>query len=62
MQYAQLLYKDVPERCLPWEQRCPLLLAELLHWAPDILCLQVSQDGLLPPAISLGARGAGGSR
>ena len=45
MQYAQLLYKDVPERCLPWEQRCPLLLAELLHWAPDILCLQVSQDG-----------------
>lgn len=40
-QYAHWLYKDVPGSCIPWEHRRPLLLAELLHWAPDIMCLQV---------------------
>jgi mRNA deadenylase 3'-5' endonuclease subunit Ccr4 len=41
-QYAQWLYRDVPYEALPWKHRMPLLLQEILHWSPDILCLQVS--------------------
>lgn len=40
MQFGAWLYKDVPAHCLPWEFRCPLLIAEIKHWDPDVVCLQ----------------------
>ena len=41
LQYAQWLYKDVPQQCLSWEYRLPLLVQELLYWNADVICLQV---------------------
>ncbi|GAX82263.1 hypothetical protein CEUSTIGMA_g9691.t1 [Chlamydomonas eustigma] len=38
--YAQWLYKDVPSETLTWKYRMPLLVQEILHWAPDVICLQ----------------------
>ena len=40
MQFGAWLYKDVPAQCLPWETRCPLLIADIKHWEPDVVCLQ----------------------
>lgn len=39
--YRHFLYRDVPSGALSWEHRRAVLLAELAHHAPDIICLQV---------------------
>eukprot|EP00198_Chlamydomonas_reinhardtii_P009451 XP_001698788.1 predicted protein [Chlamydomonas reinhardtii] len=41
--FASKLYRDVPRRCLEWPARRSLLLAEIRHWAPDVVCLQEVQ-------------------
>ncbi|KXZ49029.1 hypothetical protein GPECTOR_23g117 [Gonium pectorale] len=41
--FAPKLYRDVPRRCLEWSARRSLLLAEIRHWAPDVVCLQEVQ-------------------
>jgi mRNA deadenylase 3'-5' endonuclease subunit Ccr4 len=38
------LYNAVPERVGAWTYRLPLILAEILHYAPSILCLQEVQS------------------
>uniref|UniRef100_UPI003AAEE693 protein angel homolog 1 n=1 Tax=Centroberyx gerrardi TaxID=166262 RepID=UPI003AAEE693 len=40
----QGLYTHCPLEVLEWSYRCPLLLEEILKWAPDILCLQEVQE------------------
>ncbi len=34
------LYRDVPARAMGWPHRQALIVAELLHHAPDVACLQ----------------------
>ncbi|KAL6756155.1 hypothetical protein V8C86DRAFT_118210 [Haematococcus lacustris] len=41
--HAKKLYPDAPAYCLSWRHRFPLLVKELLHWGPDIVCLQEVQ-------------------
>lgn len=38
--HAKELYKAVPEWCLQWPTRSKKLISEILHWRPDIVCLQ----------------------
>lgn len=35
------LYNEVPKWCLAWDHRRRLLVDEILHWSPDVVCLQV---------------------
>eukprot|EP00955_Chlamydomonas_euryale_P008962 95782-Chlamydomonas_euryale.AAC.1 len=50
--YSAWLYRDVPKHCIPWAYRLPLLLKEILYWAPDVLCLQeVSEFGDLEAGL-----------
>ncbi len=39
-EHADELYRACPKWCIHWEQRGPGIMAEILHWAPDIGCLQ----------------------
>lgn len=39
-EHADELYRACPKWCIQWEQRGPGIMAEILHWAPDIGCLQ----------------------
>ncbi|GFR45062.1 hypothetical protein Agub_g6435, partial [Astrephomene gubernaculifera] len=41
--FANKLYRDVPRPCLEWSARRALLLAEIRHWSPDVVCLQEVQ-------------------
>ncbi|PNG99716.1 Carbon catabolite repressor protein 4 6 [Tetrabaena socialis] len=41
--FAAKLYRDVPRGCLDWSARRSLLIAEIKHWAPDVVCLQEVQ-------------------
>ncbi|XP_071375670.1 protein angel homolog 1 [Centroberyx affinis] len=40
----QGLYTHCSQEVLEWSYRCPLILEEILKWAPDILCLQEVQE------------------
>ena len=40
MTHKQQLYRAVPDWCLHWPHRITQLLAEILHWLPDVICLQ----------------------
>ena len=39
-EHADELYRACPKWCISWQQRGPGIMAEILHWAPDIGCLQ----------------------
>ena len=39
-EHADELYRACPRWCISWQQRGPGIMAEILHWAPDIGCLQ----------------------
>ena len=39
-EHADELYRACPKWCIHWAQRGPGIMAEILHWAPDIGCLQ----------------------
>ena len=39
-EHADELYRACPKWCISWQQRGLGIMAEILHWAPDIGCLQ----------------------
>ncbi|GLC51744.1 hypothetical protein PLESTB_000543300 [Pleodorina starrii] len=41
--FAPKLYRDVPRQFLDWQHRLRLLVEEIRHWAPDVVCLQEVQ-------------------
>ena len=38
--HGELLYQQVPSWCLKWNYRWPGLLAEIVHYKPDVMSLQ----------------------
>ena len=38
--HGELLYQQVPTWCLKWNYRWPGLLAEIVHYKPDVMSLQ----------------------
>lgn len=40
LDHAKELYKAVPDWCLRWPLRVKKILSEILHWRPDVICLQ----------------------
>ena len=38
--HGELLYQQVPHWCLNWNYRWPGLLAEIVHYKPDVMSLQ----------------------
>ena len=40
LDHAKELYKAVPDWCLKWPIRIDKLVKEILHWRPDVICLQ----------------------
>ena len=41
LQYASSLYPQTPPWCLDWAHRLPLMMREVAHWRPDVVCMQV---------------------
>lgn len=39
-EHAKELYKSSPHHCLKWRHRCQMLLREVEHFNPDVVCLQ----------------------
>jgi len=39
-EHAKELYKSSPHHCLKWRHRCQMLLREVEHLNPDVVCLQ----------------------
>lgn len=40
-QYAGQLYPEAAPWALTWAHRLPLMMKEVAHWGPDVVCLQV---------------------
>ncbi|GAX73472.1 hypothetical protein CEUSTIGMA_g924.t1 [Chlamydomonas eustigma] len=64
LSYAPSLYPATPVGCLPWTLRLPLLLGEVDHWKPDVVCMQEVDvfDQLQVPMRRLGYVGVNVAR
>ena len=40
-QYAGQLYPEAAPWALTWAHRLPLMMREVAHWGPDVVCMQV---------------------
>jgi mRNA deadenylase 3'-5' endonuclease subunit Ccr4 len=38
--YRSSLYNEAPSQAIQWQFRGTTVLQEILHWAPDVVCLQ----------------------